>query len=536
MEAQRASDARYRTLFELAPEGIVVADADGHYIDANTAICRMLGYSRDELLQLHASDVAAPAEIPYIAPAFEAVTAGVDYARKWQLLRKDGSTFPAEVVAALLPDGNPMGMIRDVTEREETAKIARAAEERTRFALQSAHVGIWDLDCLTGAFRWSEILESQFGLQPGTFEGTFNAFVERVHPDDRESVRATFEKAEASGGDFSAQNRVVWPDGTTRWLRGVGRILLDERGTPVRGVGISLDITERLLLEQEFQQAQKMEAVGRLAGGVAHDFNNLLTVIMGYCELLLADVGQGDPRGVELLEIQKAGTRAAGLTRQLLAFSRKQIIEPTLLDLNQIALDLRAMLGRLIGEDIKVVLGLQPELGLVRADRGQVEQIVMNLAVNARDAMPNGGTLAIETANVELDEHYSRTHVDVKAGHYVALTVTDTGTGMTPEVQARLFEPFFTTKEPGKGTGLGMATVYAIVARSGGSVGVYSEVGTGTAFKVYFPRADPAEVVVDAPAPSAEPMLARKPCSWLRTRRDFANWPGDSCSDWGTPY
>ena len=293
-----------------------------------------------------------------------------------------------------------------------------------------------------------------------------------------------------------------------RWLSGAGRILLGEHGEPLRAVGISLDVTERRTLEQQFQQAQKMEAVGQLAGGVAHDFNNLLTVILGFCELLLADLDPGDPRQADISEIQKAGTRAAGLTRQLLAFSRKQIIEPTRLDLNVVVADMQAMLRRLIREDVKVVLSLGPELAAVKADRGEVEQIVMNLAVNARDAMPKGGTLTIETANVELDEHYAKTHVAVKAGPYVVITVTDTGTGMTPQVQARLFEPFFTTKEPGKGTGLGMATVYGIVTRSGGSVGVDSELGRGTSFKVYFPRADAAETVVDAPAPPMRRQVA----------------------------
>src|SRR6185503_14297359 len=223
-----------------------------------------------------------------------------------------------------------------------------------------------------------------------------------------------------------------------------------EHGEPVRGVGISMDVTERRTLEAQFQQAQKMEAVGRLAGGVAHDFNNLLTVILGFCELLLDDRDPDDPRQADIEEIQKAGTRAAGLTRQLLAFSRKQIIEPTLLDLNVVVADMRSMLGRLIGEDVKVVLHLGPGLAPVKADRGQVEQVVMNLAVNARDAMPGGGTLTLETANVELDEHYAEMHVAVKPGLYVGLMMTDTGTGMTPQVQARLFEPFFTTKEPGK--------------------------------------------------------------------------------------
>jgi signal transduction histidine kinase/CheY-like chemotaxis protein len=361
------------------------------------------------------------------------------------------------------------------------------------------------MDYATGVQRWSAILESQYGLQPGTFGGTVDAFMERVHPQDRDVLCETMAKASRMGADFSEQHRTIWPDGTVRWLSGAGRVHLGDHGEPVRAVGITLDVTERRTLEAQYQQAQKMEAIGRLAGGVAHDFNNLLTAILGYCELLLTDLDPGDPRRADIAEIQKAGTSAAALTRQLLAFSRKQIIEPTLLDLNQVVADLRAMLGRLIGEDVKVMLALRPELARVKADRAQVEQIVVNLAVNARDAMPRGGTLTIETANVELDENYATAHFSVTPGHYVALTVTDTGTGITPEVQARLFEPFFTTKEPGKGTGLGLATVHGIVMRSGGSVNVYSEVGRGTSFKVYFPRADAAEMVVEAPPRVSRP-------------------------------
>jgi len=343
----------------------------------------------------------------------------------------------------------------DTTERNQAVAALRNSEERMRFALQSADVGIWDMDYTTGVLQWSEILEAQYGLQPGTFGGTLEASLACVHPQDRASLAETMAEAARSGTDFSVQHRTIWPDGTVRWLTGAGRIHLDENRQPVRGLGISLDVTERRTLEQQYQQAQKMEAIGRLAGGVAHDFNNLLTAILGYCELLLADLDPKDPRQRDIAEIQRAGLSAAGLTRQLLAFSRKQII--------------------------------------------------LNLAVNARDAMPGGGTLTIETANVELDEHYATAHFSVKPGPYVVLTVTDTGVGMTPLVQARLFEPYFTTKDPGKGTGLGLATIHGIVTRSGGSVQVYSEVGRGTSIKVYFPRAESVEMVVEPAALVSRP-------------------------------
>jgi two-component system, cell cycle sensor histidine kinase and response regulator CckA len=253
---------------------------------------------------------------------------------------------------------------------------------------------------------------------------------------------------------------------------------------------LASDVSEKKRLEADLLQAQKMDAVGRLAGGVAHDFNNLLGVISGYSQLLGKDLGP-EHRGLKRVEeIQKAAERAAGLTRQLLAFSRKQMLEMKVLDLNAIVSDIGTMLHRLIGEDIQLVTKVAADLGSVRADRGQIDQVILNLVVNARDAMPHGGQLQIETANVALDEGYARAHSDVRAGRYVQLAVSDSGEGMTAETQSHIFEPFFTTKEAGKGTGLGLATVFGIVKQSGGHVAVYSEVGQGSTFRVYLPRVD----------------------------------------------
>jgi PAS domain S-box-containing protein len=489
---------------------LLALDINARITLINRAGCTLLGWTEPELIGRDWIETCLPARTwDTIRATFRRVIGGDLSIVENTILTRSGEERFIEWRTTLLRDeaGRVIGTFSsgaDITERNRTAEALRVAEERMRFALEATGVGIWDMDFTTGALRWSEILEAQYGLPPGTFGGTFEAFVACVHPQDREALRETMAKANQSG-DFSMQHRALWPDGTVRWLSGAGRIHRNGHGVPVRGVGISLDVTERRTLEAQYQQAQKMEAIGRLAGGVAHDFNNLLTAILGYCELLLADLDPGDPRQTDIGEIQKAGMSAAGLTRQLLAFSRKEIIEPTLLDLNVVVAEVRTMLGRLIREDVKVLLGLRPEPAIVKADRGQVEQIVLNLAVNARDAMPTGGTLTIEIGSVELDEHYAAAHFSATPGSYMVLTVSDTGTGMTPEVQARVFEPFFTTKEPGRGTGLGLATVHGIVTRCGGSVNIYSEIGRGTSVSVYLPAADATEMIVEALPPAVRP-------------------------------
>jgi len=255
---------------------------------------------------------------------------------------------------------------------------------------------------------------------------------------------------------------------------------------------MNTDITESKRLKEQLLQAQKMEVVGRLAGGVAHDFNNLLTAINGYSELVLNFMEEDNPLRQDVAEIRKAGDRAASLTRQLLAFSRKQVLRPKVLDLNQVMDNMGKMLERLIGSDIDLVINLDSHLGRVMADPGQIEQVVLNLAINARDAMPQGGWLTIETANVDLEESYSRRQMDLQPGLYVLVKVSDTGCGMDPETRSRIFEPFFTTKEMGKGTGLGLSTVYGIIKQSGGHIAVHSKPGKGAAFKIYLPRIDDA--------------------------------------------
>ena len=412
--------------------------------------------------------------------------------------KKDGSRFWVNLRTSLVraESGETVGMLgvaRDITEQRRAARLKQVTEERTRYALEAAGIGVWEHDAATGVLKWSDALQSIHGLRPGTFGGSMDEFMRLVHAQDQLAVRNGLMTALAEHTDAIYEYRVVWPDGSTHWLIGKGRFFRTTGDAVTGGVGIGIDITERKHLETQLAQSQKMEAIGHLAGGVAHDFNNLLTAILGYADLLIP-VLEGNDSGLKDLEqIHNAGTRATSLTRQLLAFSRRQILQPVVLDLNVVATDLMGLIRRVIGEDIAIKLALDPEIGCVQADPGQIEQVMMNLAVNARDAMTQGGTLTIQTSNLEVDDEFFKRHgIAVEQGvrRLVVLTVSDTGVGMDRAVRDRIFEPFFTTKPKGHGTGLGLATVYGIVKQSGGSIWAYSEPGQGATFKIYLPRTD----------------------------------------------
>jgi len=414
---------------------------------------------------------------------------------EFRCIAKDGRVVWVESNSTVIVNlkGQPLGMrgvMIDITERKQAEAGLGRAEEKYRSIFENAVEGIYQ-STPEGKFNsvnpaMVRILgyESQEELITHRSESESWHYVE---PNCHENLKATLaEKGVVVGFECEMYRK----DRSKVWISQNIRAICDASGNVFFYEGSIEDVTERKSLEEQFRQAQKMEAVGQLAGGIAHDFNNLLTAIIGYSELNLYQLEPEDPLRADMEEIRKAGERASSLTRQLLAFSRKQVLQPRVLDLNHSVSEMHKMLLRVIGEDIQLETVLEPALGRVKADPGQLEQVLMNLAVNARDAMPDGGKMTIETANVDLDAQYASNHVAVTPGPHVMLAISDTGCGMDRPTQAHIFEPFFTTKTVGEGTGLGLSTVYGIVKQSSGSIWVYSEVGKGTIFKIYLPRVD----------------------------------------------
>ena len=508
----RESEERYRLIVENQTEFIVKWQPDGTRTFVNDSYCRTFGCREQDCIgtsffplvarEYRESIRARAAALTPAAPGFtDEHVSLVPGGRRWQQWTNRGIFDADGRLVEILSTG------RDITERKQAEEKLLQSQRHLLASQHIARVGSWEMDLVSvedlsaNPLRWSDECFRIFGYVPGAAEVTGDVCLRRVHPDDRQKVTEAAVSAVRNQTAFSIDHRLVLPDGRERLIHEQAELVIDPHtGNPVKFIGTAQDITERVKLEEQLRQSQKMQAIGQLAGGIAHDFNNLLTVINGHAEALLDSRGPDDADRNELTAIRDATQRAALLTRQLLLFSRKAVLEPRVLDCNELVRRTGQMLRRLITEDIELSTKLGPSLSRTRVDSSQIEQILMNLSLNACDAMPRGGRLTIETSNVTFDEEYCRSHPECRAGRYVQLAVSDTGIGMTPHVKAHLFEPFFTTKGPGKGTGLGLATVYGIVQECGGFVMVSSEVDAGTTFRICLPALDGSETTVPLPA------------------------------------
>jgi two-component system cell cycle sensor histidine kinase/response regulator CckA len=507
-DALRQSELRFRRLAESGLVGIIVAESSGRILEANDAFLNMVGYSRDELAAglLNWANLTPPEWGSLSTQANQDLrTKGI--ARPWEkeYVRKDGSRVPVLVGVATFESDKNISLVIDLTERKQAEagrkraeEALRASEVQYRALFDNSPLPKWVYDVET--LRFLAVNETAVRAYGYSREEFLRMTIRDIRPPE-DVPRLMRDLQEVTIDDRIGVWRHRKKDGT-EFDAEIHAHTFDQDGRVCRLI-VAQDVTERRQLEEQLRQAQKMEAVGRLAGGVAHDFNNILSVILSYGEMLLADLPPSEPMRADIDEIAKAGRRAVGLTRQLLSFSRQQVLEPKVLEPNDLLADIDKMLRRILGADIELAAVPGEGLGRVRADPGSLEQVIMNLVVNARDAMPTGGKLTIETANVELDEQYASQHPESKPGPHVMIAVSDTGTGMDAATRARIFEPFFTTKPQGKGTGLGLSTVFGIVHQSGGTVWVYSEVGKGTTFKVFLPRVDADVDATRSAAPEA---------------------------------
>jgi PAS domain S-box-containing protein len=473
-------------------EGIGILNEKGVHVYANEALASMLGFaSTSEIVGKRWTVTYGLQEVSALE---EQVRKGLGKDGKWSgslsLNRPDGSYIPVEMQIGVMPDGGTVCMCRDRSEQRQSEKARAEAEAKYRMLVEQVNAITYIAEIgIDGKWYYvSPQVESILGYTPEEWLNIASQWAEHIHPDDLPAVAAAEEQSK-QGLPFQAEFRVRRKDGRDIWISDTAVIVRGSNSHPVME-GIMVDITERKQLETQLQQSRKMEAVGRLAGGIAHDFNNLLTIITGYTELALHRPQLPVEVRGDIERIENASGRAAGLVRQLLAFSRKQVLQPKILDLNKIVLNLDGLLRRVMDERIQMITRVKEDLGKVKADPAQIEQVIMNLVVNARDAMPDGGRLVVETCNEELEASYVMEHVGAKPGRYVMLAVSDNGVGMDKETVAHIFEPFFTTKESGRGTGLGLSTVYGIVKQSGGYIWVYSEPSKGSTFKVFLPRVD----------------------------------------------
>jgi two-component system cell cycle sensor histidine kinase/response regulator CckA len=499
----REAEERYRAIFERHPLAMLVWDSETkRFLAVNDAAVTQYGYTREEFLELTIWDIRPTEEIPQVRALIERLPPGRHVFPGLRHQKKDHTVFFVDVVAHEVTwDGRSARLLlaADATERVRAETKLRESEERMRLVMRASNDAVYDWDVANGRVHWSN--GGIFGYGDCDEDYEISWWEERVHPDDRARVEATFAAAVAGNADsWTEEYQFLRADGMYATVFDRGLIVRGIDGQPLRMIGCMADLTERRRLEDQLRQSQKMEAVGRLAGGVAHDFNNVLTVVKSFSEFLLEDLDQLDPRRSDVEEIAKAADRAAALTRKLLAFSRKQVMRPEPLDLNGVVVGMEKMLRRLIGDDVRIETALDPDLLFVEADPSSIEQAILNLAVNAHDAMPDGGMLTIRTRNERLEK--TDAAWAIRPGRYAMLSVTDTGHGMDATTQARVFEPFFTTKPQGQGTGLGLAMVYGIVKQSGGHVWVESKPDQGTTFTVYLPQPEAVDLPTAALATS----------------------------------
>jgi PAS domain S-box-containing protein len=515
-EAKTAQTVRRQALaMDSAADGISIIGENGEHIYVNAAFARMMGHDNPEsMLGIHWQKTYDRRDIE---PIHDKVRESLKAEGKWSgqinLRRRDGTIIPVEMAITSLANGVTACVGHDISARK-AAEQARAEAETKYRTLVEQVAAISYIAELGTRGKWHYVspqIEAITGYSQDEWLANSCDWIRHIPQEDHAVVEAA-EDASMRGERFQAEYRIVRKDGTVIWVSDTAVVAKGNDTEPVME-GIIVDITDRKLLENQLQQSRRMEAVGRLAGGIAHDFNNLLTIIKGYAELAVQRSGIQPELRADVQQIENAAERASTLIRQLLAFSRRQVLQPKIIDLNAIVLGLDKLLGRLMGEHIEMVTRCAANVGRVKADPAQIEQVIMNLVVNARDAMPKGGRLTVETYNIDLDSTYARDHVSVKPGSYVMLAVTDSGIGMNPETVAHIFEPFYTTKESGQGTGLGLSTVYGIVKQSGGYIWVYSEPGKGTTFKVYLPRvaeqleAKPERVELPAATKGSETIL-----------------------------